>query len=87
MEGNVQEQQSLKNWQATTHGLGGYGSAFLGLAGAFIGGQAGEVMKQLSNLSQPAIGMFTTHLDGKNRTPFARAVPLPQFGSTGQTGR
>lgn len=61
----VQEQKSLKGWQATTHGVGGFGSAFLGIAGAFIGGAAGKVLGQMSQLARPGIDMFVTSIDGK----------------------
>lgn len=65
IEGKVQDQKSIKNWQAFTHGMGGALTGFLGFAGAFIGGATGDVCKQLANLPRPAMDMVINHFDGK----------------------
>jgi len=65
IEGKVEDQKAIKNWQATTHGIEGAFAGLMFFAGLFIGGNVGKLMEQVAGLSRPAKEMVVNHFDGK----------------------
>lgn len=62
---NVSDQKEWKSYQAWTQSGGGFGSAFLSISGSLIPGPVGEVLKGLSQFSQPAAMSLSTWIDSQ----------------------
>lgn len=62
---NLELQQEWKSYQAWTQCGGGFGSAFLGIAGNLVGGPIGQLLTSLTQLTPSAAASLSTWIDSK----------------------